>query len=253
MSSSSASSCASEVVGQLLGKLFLDRAAAVGLRVLHRQRQPAVRGDGKRRPCRAWRHSLTSAISAETSAKIALKSSAIGKPLARLVAVVAVAVVAESRKSRSGSSRRGHIHRVDQLLGEAEFGLDRAAAVRLERRVGDLAHAAAQKERCQHAHCERRSEITFSWCIAPLVNFTDNFTRISARLQAMRPSLQLEKSWKIADFSAQNGRYSFEKLLDFTAMFLYNSRACNLHCRQILAHIEAVWAISPKGGATKNG
>ncbi|MFU2433945.1 MAG: hypothetical protein ACM678_08785, partial [Clostridiales bacterium] len=54
-------------------------------------------------------------------------------------------------------------------------------------------------------------------CIAPLVNSTDNFTRISARLQAMRPSLH----WKNMEnlIFPRKGGGIFEKLLDFTEKF----------------------------------
>ena len=76
-----------------------------------------------------------------------------------IVAVVAVAVVAEVGKAVLGHLG-AHIHRVDHFLGEAEFGLDRAAAVKLKRRIGDLAHAAAQKDG-QHAHYQRRGEKLF--------------------------------------------------------------------------------------------
>ena len=146
------------VVGQLLGKLCLDRAAAVGLGVLHRQRKPAVRCNGKRD--RAGRGGLAHLGDLRGDlGKDRIELISIGKRLARLVAVVAVAIVVKVGKAVLGHLG-AHIHRVDHFLGEAEFGLDRAAAVKLKCCIGDLAHAAAQKDG-QHAHYQRRGEKLF--------------------------------------------------------------------------------------------
>ena len=142
-------------IGQLLGKLFLDRTAPVSLRVLHRQRQPAVRGDRKRR--RAGRGGTADLRDLGGDfGKDRVEGIGIGKPLACLIAVVTVVVVSEIGEAVF-RHLAGHIHGADQLLGKTEFGIDRAAAVRLEHRVGNLTHAAAE-QRCHQAECERRSK-----------------------------------------------------------------------------------------------
>ena len=142
-------------IGQLLGKLFLDRTAPVSLRVLHRQRQPAVRCNGKRD--RAGRGGTADLRDLGGDfGKDRVEGIGIGKPLARLIAVVAVVVVSEIGEAVF-RHLAGHIHGADQLLGKTEFGIDRAAAVRLEHRVGNLTHAAAE-QRCHQAECERRSK-----------------------------------------------------------------------------------------------
>ena len=146
------------VVGQLGGERLFDCGAAVGLGVLHRQRKPTVRCNGKRD--RAGRGGLAHLGDLRGDlGKDRIELISVGKRLARLVAVVAVTVVAEVGKAVLGHLG-AHIHRVDHFLGEAEFGLDRAAAVKLKRRIGDLAHAAAQKDG-QHAHYQRRGEKLF--------------------------------------------------------------------------------------------
>ena len=146
------------VVGQLGGERLFDCGAAVGLGVLHRQRKPAVRCNGKRD--RAGRGGLAHLGNLRGDlGKDRIELISVGKRLARLVAVVAVAIVVKVGKAVLGHLG-AHIHCVDHFLGEAEFGLDRAAAVKLKRRIGDLAHAAAQKDG-QHAHYQRRGEKLF--------------------------------------------------------------------------------------------
>ena len=146
------------IVGQLGGERLFDCGAAVILIVLHRQRKSSVVGNGERHF--AGRGGLAHLGNLRGDlGKDRIELISVGKRLARLVAVVAVAVVAEVGKAVLGHLG-AHIHRVDHFLGEAEFGLDRAAAVKLKRRIGDLAHAAAQKDG-QHAHYQRRGEKLF--------------------------------------------------------------------------------------------
>mgnify|MGYP000069227693 CR=1 FL=1 len=153
------------VVGKLSGKLLLDRAAAVGLIVLHRQRQSAVGGEGERDRAGRGSSARFGDLSGDVG-KDGIEFVGICKVLARLTAVVAAVIVTEVGKTVL-CHLCTHIQRVDQLFREAELCLDRAAAVGAEVGVGYLAHTAAEQGR-EHRQREQYGK-KFLHGISPLL------------------------------------------------------------------------------------